>query len=471
MRYLRLQPEDIVISERFRKDYGDIEQLAESILDKGILQPVVVNQHKVLQAGGRRYAAFSKARELDPKSKHLKFIPAVEVQAEGELELREIELYENMYRKEMRWDEKADLMRRIHDLMVERHGDKWSLRKSAELLSVSSGGLIDQVNLAKTFEKFPDLREQPTFDAARRIYKDALETAQIRRAVDEAKDEQRKSGEGKSRLLTDSMPKWEARGGGPKNWLPILDKSYIIGDALEGMANDLEAESFNFAEVDPPYAIDLVEAKQNKGAGIGAYNEILPDDYEKFIERAAKEIYRVLSKDSFAIWWFGPTWFSEVKENLEAVGFHVDPIPAIWHKIDSSVGTNSPDTYMARAYEPFFVLRKGRPVFRKRGRPNVFSFPTVPAGKKIHPTERPIHLIREIYKTFMFPRARVLCPFLGSGNTILACRSMGALDVVGFDRSEIYKDKFLAGAGDNHFFTASPQEYIDAALEEVGKDD
>ena len=49
---------DIIIGNRYRKDMGDIEGLAASISDIGILQPVVVTNENKLVDGGRRIAAF-----------------------------------------------------------------------------------------------------------------------------------------------------------------------------------------------------------------------------------------------------------------------------------------------------------------------------------------------------------------------------------------------------------------------------
>jgi ParB family transcriptional regulator, chromosome partitioning protein len=48
---------DIKIGNRFRKDLGDIQNLADSIREIGLLQPVVVNENNDLIAGQRRIEA------------------------------------------------------------------------------------------------------------------------------------------------------------------------------------------------------------------------------------------------------------------------------------------------------------------------------------------------------------------------------------------------------------------------------
>ncbi len=53
-----LKIEEVSVKERFRKDFGDIELLANSINSIGLLHPVVVNSNNELICGGRRLKAF-----------------------------------------------------------------------------------------------------------------------------------------------------------------------------------------------------------------------------------------------------------------------------------------------------------------------------------------------------------------------------------------------------------------------------
>ena len=49
---------EIVEGQRFRKNMGDIDALASSIRDIGLLQPIGVDDEHRLVFGGRRLAAF-----------------------------------------------------------------------------------------------------------------------------------------------------------------------------------------------------------------------------------------------------------------------------------------------------------------------------------------------------------------------------------------------------------------------------
>ena len=51
---------DIIIKERYRKEFGDIDVLADNISSVGLLQPVVINENNELIDGQRRILAYQK---------------------------------------------------------------------------------------------------------------------------------------------------------------------------------------------------------------------------------------------------------------------------------------------------------------------------------------------------------------------------------------------------------------------------
>lgn len=79
---------DIKVGERFRKDLGDLNPLAKSIREIGLLHPVVINENNELIAGARRLEACKKLGWTD--------IPVTVVNLE---DLRRGEYDENVYRK------------------------------------------------------------------------------------------------------------------------------------------------------------------------------------------------------------------------------------------------------------------------------------------------------------------------------------------------------------------------------------
>jgi DNA modification methylase len=170
------------------------------------------------------------------------------------------------------------------------------------------------------------------------------------------------------------------------------------------------------------------------------YEEVDAADYPQFIQTMATEVFRVLKPNAWGIWWLGIEWYRMIRDVLEATGFDIDPIPGIWAKDRGQ--TNRPELYMARSYEAFIVIRKGTPIFPKQGRLNVFSFSIGDSSKKIHATEKPLALMKELFSTFLLPGARIISPFLGSGVDITAAILLH-MKCFGYDSNQKHKDRFV----------------------------
>ena len=406
---------DITIGERFREDLGDIKGLAESIKEKGIIQPITVNNKMELLAGGRRIAAAVEAG--------LTKIPAlIRDQSEmpdADIDFREVELIENAMRKDFTWDERAKLIQKIDNLCREKNVD-WSLRKTSLLLGNDNPmGVSRSLKLANALEAMPELAQCKTQDDAIKFLKKIEEgavVAELRRRQEETRSE------------------------GLRDVIELAKANYRIGDALKEMLTLPSSMNLHLIEVDPPYGIELNEQKKGADDKAQSYKEVPRDEYAAFLKIVATETYRIAGPNCWMIFWFGPTHQHLVLTTLREAGWKVDDIPAIWNKGHGQ--TMSPENYLARAYEPFFVCKKGTIAMAKRGRSNVFDFKPVPPNKKYHPTERPIELMEEIIETFVGLRSKLFVPFLGSGVTLRAAYNM-ASSGLGYDLNPEYRDKFL----------------------------
>ena len=408
--------EEIKWDKRYREDLGDIESLAASIKEKGVLQPVTVTPDYKLLAGERRVRASIAAG--------LKKIPALVRKIEGDIDAREIELMENVFRKNFTWSEEAALIQEIDRLYKERNID-WSGRKTAQLLDKGVASVSRALKLAHAVDVMPELAEVKTADEALKLVGKMEEQA----ITHELSKRQQAS------MTSGTLDK------GISIMLKMADQAYRVGDTFKGLAEMRNDGPVHIIECDPPYGIDLREMKRSKDSAtsnVHTYNEVDQKEYPAFLGKLTKELYRVAAPNSWLIFWFGPTWQHEVLTSLEAAKWEVDIIPGIWVKNQGQ--TMQPEIYLGRAYEPFYLCRKGKPVLVKRGRLNVFEYPG--ASKKYHPTERPIALIQELLETLGVPTNKVLVPFLGSGATIRAAYNAG-MTATGWDLSSEYKPKFM----------------------------
>ena len=99
---------DIIVRKRIRREMGDIEGLAESLKRYGQITPIVISNKNVLIAGGRRLAA----------AKHLgwRTINAIISETSDELERLELEVEENVQRRDFTMEEVAEATKKIYRL-------------------------------------------------------------------------------------------------------------------------------------------------------------------------------------------------------------------------------------------------------------------------------------------------------------------------------------------------------------------
>ena len=154
---------EIIVGERFREDFGDIEELKNSIKEKGIIQPITIDSNNNLLAGGRRFRA---ATELG-----LPTVPVIVRDFVDDIDSREIELMENVHRKDFTWAEQAKLVKSIDTLYKDKHGSNWSGRKTAELLDKGVATVARNLQLADAMEVLPELGEYKTADEALKVLK------------------------------------------------------------------------------------------------------------------------------------------------------------------------------------------------------------------------------------------------------------------------------------------------------------
>ncbi len=420
---------------RYREDYGEIDQLCYDIKKNGLITPIAVglsdrvtgvlapgeytDKPYVLLAGGRRLRAMTK---LGWKTAPVR----IYTQKLSELEFRSIELAENFCRKDMTFAEDVALKRKINDLQIEIHGPKygssssgWGQADTAKLINTSTANLSKDISLAKAIEQFPELglaNCKTKADAMKRLK--AVGTTLVRGQA---------AAEYTAKMENHESPLFKQ-----------LSSSYIINNCLDTFSK-LPSSSLNFIEVDPPYAIDLMNVKKDNEC-IG-YNEVEKADYGTLMSAVFRESYRTLKEGGWIVCWFAADpWFAEIANWMQTYGFKMNLIPGIWAKPQGQ--TAQPETYLGNSYEMFFYARKGQSKLHKPGRSNIFQYSPVAHTQKYHPTQRPIELMDEIFTTFTAPGHSAFIPFLGSGVSLLSAHR-NKVQAIGTDLTQAFKDGYI----------------------------
>lgn len=435
MKLAIVKQEEIYEEERVRKEYGNLQELIHSIKKEGIIQPLAVvpgNDGKYrLLAGGRRLRACREAG--------IQEIPVrIYDEALSELQIKSIELAENVYRKDLEYAEEVKLCKEINDLQIAIYGEKvsttpgasgWSQRDTAQLLGRSPASVTADIQLAEAIARFPEIGKLKDKAEARKaltmlyesISRDELSTRLM--AI-------------RAETTTDILKE-------------KLVNAFIIKDFFEGV-KDIPDGWVDLIEIDPPYAIDLGETKKHRslsGLQMEGYNEIDRKDYLPFMDTLFSQCRRILKDEGWMIVWFAADpWFAHIYTLLKNNQFNLNMLPGLWVKKSEERAAQAqsmqPSLYLANAYEMFFYCRKGGATMYKPGKQNVFLHQQVSTSKKVHQTERPIELLMELLSIFVAPDSRVLVPFLGSGNTMLAAVNLD-MKPFGYELTEAYKSSFV----------------------------
>lgn len=404
---------DIQVTNRARKEMGEIDVLADTMNEVGLITPIAVkviapedlgtpDKLYILLAGERRLK--SCIRNGDTTIPACVFPHTLTPRMQ-----KQIELLENTHRKSFTPAEEAMLTADIHAMMIEEHGagrakgnaeagiEGWRLADTASFLGISIGKVAADLDIAQAVRIIPSLKDAPTrAHITKTVNKLLQEAVRAESAAKVAAAQPTAITEKRERLIN----------------------SFITTDFFV-LAEKISPGTIHFVEADPPYGIGLDDKKSAPiQLADTEYHEIPPDEYPNFLTKLCQALWRVCATDAFVILWHDPSWEYQACQALEQAGFRVKRTRGIWIKDEAS---NQAATWnLSQYYEQFWVATKGSPKLMKPGRSALFDFPCVPTHKKVHHVERPIGLIEELIETFTPPDARILIPFLGSGKSLLA---------------------------------------------------
>ena len=105
---MKIPIQNVSIKKRVRKNLGDLSQLTASMKRYGLLNPIIISEDNELIAGHRRLEA---AKKLGWQEIEVKIYSDTDT-----VEKLEIELGENMYRKDFTVEEEAEGLERLNKL-------------------------------------------------------------------------------------------------------------------------------------------------------------------------------------------------------------------------------------------------------------------------------------------------------------------------------------------------------------------
>jgi len=399
-----LEAGSILVEDRIRKDFGDIDALANSIKTLGLIQPLVLTWNgtsPVLIAGERRLRALKKLgiKEL-VHARH--FVWKEEI---DEYQAKSMELEENLRRQNLSWQEEVLAKQKLLEIQQKIYGEARSgypsqsdklgltspgfgVNKLAAMLGESNAQTSKDLELARLITAVPQLAGAETKEAARR--QASLATSVAAALIQQAKN----------------PPKTESK------W------TLYEGDFIDN-AKNLEADSVDLVIVDPPYGADTSGMGPNSKVLLAKsfQDSLVPTSV--LLSHLAEQSYRVLRPDRFAVFFFDFILYFYFMEQLDDHGFTVDTTPLVWVK--NTVINTTPYTRYGRSYEPILLARKGEPKLMRPSQRDVIEIQNVITRgtneQKFYQAQKPVALIEKLILDMCPPQGTVVDFCAGSGTT------------------------------------------------------
>lgn len=411
MEVIKLKPEEVKVKEgleRYRKEYKNIKELSESIKRVGQIQPIVITREKELISGGRRLAACTLSGTE---------ILCVFKDSLSNLDIRMMELEENLYREAFSPAEKCIAIKDIHGIKQEQYGKSgsgkvggWTLDDTAKLLGVSRASIIDDIKNANMLEKFPELmkvkKKGDIKKAARGLEKLASAIAGMKNLKDSKKED----------LV-----------------------QFYFADAIEFMPT-LEDNSINILLTDPLYGIqhDKLAIKESIR---GFKFDDARDKGLDFYLFLALESFRFTVENAHGYVFLAPEHFTAVRNMFLSAGWQACIKPLIWVK--PNVGQcNLPTHWPASSYEMILYIRKDKSKIVKEGQPDFIIEKALVGNYKDHDYEKPVPLLLNLLDRVSIPGGTLFDPCAGTCSSLIAGR-IKKLKVIGCDNS---KEAFAIGS-------------------------
>jgi DNA modification methylase len=197
-------------------------------------------------------------------------------------------------------------------------------------------------------------------------------------------------------------------------------------DCLDVMPS-LPSNSIDLILTDPPYMISR-ETNFSKGGGDEAKYGSLSMDFGEWdkgdgvdMEVFFKDAYRLLKKGGTIIMFYDIFKMESIKRIAEKFGFK-QPRIGFWRKTNA-VPVNARINYLSNAREYFISFCKGKKgVFNSYYDKAEYDYPIVAGKERVHPTQKPYGLMRDLIMTHTKGGDIVLDPFAGSGVVGKVCK-------------------------------------------------
>ena len=184
-------------------------------------------------------------------------------------------------------------------------------------------------------------------------------------------------------------------------------------DCLEFMKT-VPDNYFDLVLTDPPFGMSFQSNFRTTD-----HKKIANDDNLEWLPEFTKELDRITAEDAH-IYLFCSHHFVEVFK-IELQKYRKVKNILIWEKNNTGMGDLEGD--YAPKYEMILFCSNGKRKLNDGRSPNIIK--ATRTQNNLHPTQKPVDIIQFLVKKSMKNGDKVFDPFMGSGTTAIACKSLG----------------------------------------------
>lgn len=414
---------DIIVGEdRQRQNMGPIDDLRESIVRNGLLQPIIVTKTEAgieLIAGERRLRAFKMMQDVLE-------IPAVFLEDLPPLDRKIVEWEENFQRQNLTWQEEVGAIAEIHSMII---ADKpsWTIEATAKYMNISPSKAAKYLQVSHHLED-ERVSASANFSAAYNVVE-----RRVRRHVDNAlaavsADIDKTIFSPSPPQEPTSVPDVDLSNLHVEAPSPPKKETFVENVSFLDWAPQYSGPKFNVIHCDFPYGINFQKSDQGNKDTWDTYDDT-PEIYWALCQCLVDNLDRIAYRSAHIMFWFSMKYYTQTVRFFERHGLVVQEFPLIWYKSDNRGIVPDVERQPRRVYETALLMSRGD---RKLVQPksNCYACHT---QKSIHQSQKPIPMLRHFLGMICDDLAEVLDPTAGSGSAIIAAQSLKASRVLGLE--------------------------------------
>lgn len=439
--------DSITIGERIRRDFSHVDELAKSIAENGLIQPIVITHNRTLVAGESRI----RAHKLLGRT----HIRAVFIGVLDEAHLHILECEENNARKALTWQERCLSVDRVHrykSTQAVLRGQKWGVRETGALLKQSKTNTGLAVLVAEALHaNNEEVWKAESLQEALRVLLLQKEQAALKLVVAPNTTKPTRLNNTAIAGTPPVTPKpvtvpdvdfFSAAetvlftpgitGPAPTDEMPGQPAAPLVIPLSEMLFKEPDHNSLTVLEsfgpdccdhiiTDPPYAIDMANLQQDQG-GQDVSTVLKEHDVAQnvtLLHAFTVAAYNAIRDRGFLVMWCDPTMWMSLFAMCESAGFTVQRWPLVWHKT-SACSNQSASTNFTKNVEFAVVARKGKATLLAQQPSCVWTGGNDMETRLLgHPFVKPAALWEWLYRAICQRGQTVIEPFAGVGSAVL----------------------------------------------------